>query len=61
MSKLLIRCGKCGDVDTSDEKSLMIDFKEQEIYYYCRKCEKDNSIKLKKTVPGSLPSILKGK
>jgi len=54
---IVIRCAKCGQFDNSEGKTLLIDFKEQEIHCFCRNCRKENSISLKKPTAGPLPKI----
>jgi hypothetical protein len=56
---VVVRCGKCGDIDDTEGKNIFIDFKNQEIYYVCGKCKKDNTLKLE-AVKKPLPKIRRG-
>jgi len=53
---LMLVCGNCGHHDIDGDELLEIDFKKSIMMYVCRKCEKENVIKMN-VVPHSYPAI----
>jgi hypothetical protein len=53
---IMLVCGHCSHHDLDGDELLEIDFKKSMMMYVCRKCEKENIIKLN-VVPHSYPSI----
>ena len=53
---IMLICGKCGHHDIDGDELLEIDFKKGHMMFVCRKCEKENLIKLN-AVPSTYPTI----
>lgn len=53
---IMVVCGHCQYHDVQDNSLLEINFYEGYICYVCRKCNKENFIKMN-AVPHSYPSI----
>jgi len=54
--RIMLICAYCGHHDVDGDELLEIDFKQEQIMYICRKCNKENLMKMK-TSPSSYPRI----
>jgi len=54
--RIMLICVHCGHHDIDGDELLEIDFKQQQIMYVCRNCNKENIMKMK-TSPSSYPMI----
>ena len=54
--RIMLICSHCGHHDVDGDELLEIDFKTEQLMYVCRKCEKENIMKMK-TSPSIYPRI----
>lgn len=53
---IMLVCAHCGHHDIEGDELLEIDFKQQQMMYVCRNCDKENIMKMK-TNPSRYPRI----
>ena len=57
----MLVCSHCGHHDIDGDEMLEIDFKKGHMVYVCRKCLKENVMRLNAAVPSLYPRIGVGK